>query len=236
MGTCTCTCTCTCACGSHGPPATPPTACATLLVHACATLLLTFLLPPIGLTLPLSWWLARPLKAGSTGVGVLCDVFKGERSAADGTGHARPRTPGHRERQASRARGWRATRGWVRSPGPARLCNLLYITRQVRWKHPTPTSSAMARRPRTHAANGLTAPCIPRAAPRTLTQLINLAASERSTQNARCLGLAGFDPEARARAAQPKRGRQPALGSDPYVQQSTSIFLSVYFHWRPLSF
>ena len=51
------------------------------------------------------------------------------------------------------------------------------------------------------------APCIPRAAPRTL---INLAASERSTQDARCLGLAGFDPEARARAAQPKRGRQPA--------------------------
>ena len=153
----TCTCTCTCACGSHGPPATPPTACATLLVHACATLLLTFLLPPIGLTLPLSWWLARPLKAGSTGVGVLCDVFKGERSAADGTGHARPRTPGHRERQASRARGWRATRGWVRSPGPARLCNLLYITRQVRWKHPTPTSSAMARRPRTRPANGLLA-------------------------------------------------------------------------------
>ena len=43
------------------------------------------------------------------------------------------------------------------------------------------------------------------------TQLINLAAgSERSTQDARCLGLAGFDPEARARAAQPKRGRQPA--------------------------
>ena len=28
--------------------------------------------------------------------------------------------------------------------------------------------------------------------------------------DARCLGLAGFDPEARARAAQPKRGRQPA--------------------------
>ena len=51
------------------------------------------------------------------------------------------------------------------------------------------------------------APCIPRAAPRTL---INLAASERSTQDARCLGLAGFDPEARARAAQPKRGRQSA--------------------------
>ena len=43
----------------------------------------------------------------------------------------------------------------------------------------------------------------------THTQLINLAASERSTQDARCLGLAGFDPEARARAA-PKRGRQSA--------------------------
>ena len=42
-------------------------------------------------------------------------------------------------------------------PGPARLCNLLYITRQVRWKHPTPTSSAMARRPRTRPANGLLA-------------------------------------------------------------------------------
>ena len=51
------------------------------------------------------------------------------------------------------------------------------------------------------------APCIPRAAPRTL---INLAASERSTRDARCLGLAGFGPEARARAAQPKRGRQSA--------------------------
>ena len=131
MGTCTCTCTCTCACGSHGPPATPPTACATLLVHACATLLvhacatllLTFLLPPIGLTLPLSWWLARPLKAGSTGVGVLCDVFKGERSAADGTGHARPRTPGHRERQASRARGGAGPQhaAWVHSRAGATL-------------------------------------------------------------------------------------------------------------------
>ena len=42
------------------------------------------------------------------------------------------------------------------------------------------------------------------------TQRINPAASERSTQDARCLGLAGIVPEARARAAQPKRGRQPA--------------------------
>ena len=41
------------------------------------------------------------------------------------------------------------------------------------------------------------------------TQLINLAASKRATQDARCLGLAGLDPEARARAT-PKCGRQSA--------------------------
>lgn len=51
------------------------------------------------LTLPLSRWLARPLKAGGTGVGVLDDVFKGEGAAADGAGHA-VRTPGRRSTPA----------------------------------------------------------------------------------------------------------------------------------------
>ena len=45
--------------------------------------------------LPLSRWLARTLKAGGTGVGVLCNVFNGEGAAADGAGHA-ARTPTRR--------------------------------------------------------------------------------------------------------------------------------------------
>jgi hypothetical protein len=86
----------------------PPTAYVTLPVRTCAVLLLT-LLPPIGLTLPLSWWLACPLHTGGADVSMLHNVFKGEGAAADGARHA-VRTPGRRSTPALVRRGRRRHR------------------------------------------------------------------------------------------------------------------------------
>ena len=103
-------CTCTWEPWPHSN-SLPPTACATLPVRTCAVLLLT-LLPPIGLTLPLSWWLACPLHAGGADVSMLHNVFKGEGAAADGTRHA-VRTPGRRSTPALVRRARRRHRVWL---------------------------------------------------------------------------------------------------------------------------